>query len=108
VPIPPMVAVAIPVAMPTLRLVSENVSVPVTPQMITAVSQIVCIPKSVSIPELGSGVSLVPRARDSRVAVIREWRDTIALRDSCYRVWARTRERTSVRRNVRPPVCGRW
>ena len=66
--IPPMVAVAIPVAMPIPRLVSENVFLPVAPEMIVSVSEmvsvpaIVCIPQSVSISELRSGVSLVPHS----------------------------------------------
>jgi hypothetical protein len=99
--------------------VSENVFLPVTPQMIVSISeiigvpqiasipQIVCVPQIVSIPELRSGVSLVPHACNSWVSAIREWRDTIALRDSCYRVWTGTSERTSTRID-RPPVRGRW
>jgi len=83
--------------------ISEMVSVP----EIVCIPNIVCVLQIVSIPELRSGVSLVPHARDSWVSAIREWRDTIALRDSCYRVWTGTRERTSTRID-RPPVRGRW
>ena len=99
---------------------------PVTPQMIVSISevvcvpqivsisdiisipQVVCVPKIVSIPELRSVVSLVPYTCDSWISAIREWRDTIALGDSCYRVWAGTRQRTSIRIH-RPPVpVGCW
>src|SRR5437764_14891715 len=93
-------------------MVSENVFLPVTPQIIISISkmvsvpEIVCIPNIVCvpqvsqivfIPELHSGVSLVPHACDSWVSAIGEWRDTIALRDCCYRVWSRARKRTSGR-----------
>jgi hypothetical protein len=119
VAIPPMVAVAVPVAMPIPGLVSENVFLPVTAQLVVSISEIVsvpaivcipnivCVPQIVSIPELRSGVSLVPHACDSWISAIREWRDTIALRDSCHRVWTGTRERTSTRIE-RPPVRGGW
>jgi hypothetical protein len=83
--------------------ISEIVSVP----PIVCIPNIVRVPQIVSIPELSSSVSLVPNACDSWVSVIREWRDTIALRDSCYRVWTGTRERT-LTRIKRPPVRGRW
>jgi hypothetical protein len=100
-------------------LVSENVFLPVAPQLVVSISEIVsvpaivCIPnivrvpQIVSIPELSSGVSLVPNRWDSWVSAIREWRDTVALRDSCYRVRTGTSERTSIRIE-RPPVRGRW
>jgi len=106
-----MVTVTIPVAMPITGAVSENVFLPVTAQLVVSISEIVsvpaivCVPQIVSIPELRSGVSLVPRACDSWISAIREWRDTIALRDSCYRVRTGTRERTSTRIE-RPPVRG--
>jgi hypothetical protein len=95
------------------------VFLPVTPQMIISISkmvsvpEIVCIPnivcvlQIVSIPELRSGVALIPHACHGWVSAIREWRDTIALRDSCYRVWTGTSERTSTRIE-RPPVRGGW
>ena len=71
---------------------------PVMPQMIVAIPEIVYapqvisipeivrVPQVISIPELHSDVSLVPNACDSWISAIRHWRDTIALRDSCYRV----------------------
>ena len=92
---------------------------PVAPHMIVSISEIVsvppivCIPnivrvrQIVSIPELRSGVSMVPHACDSWVSAIHEWRDTIALRDSCYRVWTGTRHQRSIRVN-RPPVREGW
>jgi hypothetical protein len=76
--------------------------------MIVSIPEIVWIPEIISVPELDSGVSLVPRVCDSWVSAIRERRDTIALRDTCDRVRARTRERTSIRIDVRPPVRKRW
>jgi hypothetical protein len=115
-----MVTVTVPVAMPFPGALRENVFLPVTTKMIISISdivsipeivstpEIVSIPENVSIPELHSGVSLVPHACDSWISVIREWGNTIALRDRCYRVWTRTGEGTSTRRNVRPPVRGRW
>src|SRR5207247_5196971 len=57
----------------------EHVFLPVTTKMIVSISEIVCI------PELGSLVALVPHACDIWISVIREWRDTIALPDSCCR-----------------------
>jgi hypothetical protein len=111
--------------------VSENVFLPVTTQIIisfsvivrvpqvvsiskvvcvlqiVSVSEIICVPNIVSIPELRSGVSLVPHACDSWISAIREWRDTIALRDSCYGVWTGTRKRTATRID-RLPVRGGW
>jgi hypothetical protein len=74
---------------------------------IVYVPQIVCVPQIVSIPELRSDVSLVPHACDSWISAIREWRDTIALRDSCHGVWTGTRERTSTRID-RAPVRSGW
>jgi hypothetical protein len=105
--------------------VSENVFLPVTTQMVLSIPEIVrvpeivsvpeivripkivCVPQIVSIPELRSGVWLVPYACDSWISAIREWRDTIALRDSCYGVWTGTRERTSTRIERRPVRGGR-
>jgi hypothetical protein len=99
--------------------VSENVFLPVTPQMIVSIPEIVYAPQVVSVPEivrvpqiisireLRSDVSLVPNACDSWISAIRHWRDTIALRDSCYRVWAGTRNQRSTRIN-RPPVREGW
>src|SRR6266566_2589931 len=55
--------------------------------MIVSIPKIVCISEIVSVPELGPGVSLVPHVCDSWISVIGEWRDTIALRDSCHREW---------------------
>jgi hypothetical protein len=86
--------------------ISEMVSV-LEIVCVPQVPLIVSIPKIVCVPELGSGVSLIPHACDSWVSAIREWRDTIALRDSCYRVRTGTRERTSTRIE-RPPVRGGW
>jgi hypothetical protein len=83
VTVPPMVAIAVPIAMPIPGAVSENVFLPVTTQMIVSISEIVCVPYIVSIPELRSGVSLVPHMCASWISAIREWGDTIALRDSC-------------------------
>jgi hypothetical protein len=86
---------------------------PVTAQVIVSISEIVCvpqivwIPEIVSIPELHSGVSLVPHACDSWISAIREWRNTIALRDSRYRVRTGARERTSTRIERRPVRGGR-
>ena len=103
------------VRVPQVVSISEIVSVPeivwipnivCVPQVIS-ISEIVCVPQVVSIPELRSDVSLVPHACDSWISAIREWRDTIALRDSCYRVWTGTRKRTSIRIE-RPPVRGGW
>ena len=93
----------LPVTAQLVVSISEIVSVPA----IVCIPNIVRVPQIVSIPELSSGVSLVPHACDSWVSAIREWRDTIALRDSCYRVWTGTRERTSTRIE-RPPVRGGW
>ena len=81
----------VPVTSQLVVSISEIVSVPA----IVCISNIVRVPQIASIPELSSGVSLVPHACDSWISAIREWRDTIALRDSCYRVWTGTRERTS-------------
>ena len=112
--IPPMVTVTVPVAMPFPGALRENVFLPVTTKMIISISdivsipEIVWIPEIVSVPELDSGVSLIPHICDNWISVICEWCDTIALRDRCYRVWTRTRERTSIRINVRPPVRKRW
>ena len=105
--IPPVVAIAVPIAMPIPRALSENVFLPVTPQMIVSVSEIVCVSQIVSIAELRSDVSLVPHACDIWISAIRKWRETIALRDSCYRVWTGPHERTSTRIE-RPPVRGGW
>ena len=93
----------LPVAPHMIVSISEMVSVP----EIVCIPNIVCVLQIVSIPELRSGVSLVPHAGDSWISAIREWRDTIALRDSCYGVWTGPRERTSTRID-RPPVRGRW
>ena len=65
---------------------------PVTPQMIVSIPEIVRVPQIISIRELRSDVSLVPNACDSWISAIRHWRDTIALLDSCYRVWTGTRD----------------
>ena len=91
----------LPVAPQMVVSISEIVSVPA----IVCIPIIVCVSWTVSIPELRSVVSLVPHARHSWISAIREWRDTIALPDSCYGVWTRTRERTSTRIE-RPPVRG--
>ena len=90
---------------------------PVMPQMIVSIPEIVYVPQVVSIPEIVSVsyiisirelcVSLVPNACDSWISAIRYWRDTIALRDSRYRVWAGTRDQRSTR-IIRPPVREGW
>ena len=117
--IPPMVAVAVPVAMPIPGLLSENVFLPVAPEMIVSISEIVCVSQIVSIPEivcvpeivsiseLRSGVSLIPHTYNTWISGIREWRDSNALRDSCYCIWTRTRKGTSARIEG-PPVRKRW
>ena len=95
--------------------ISEIVSVPLivsVPQIIrvpqiVSISEIVCVPQIVAIPELRPGVSLVPGVCASWISAILDSRDTIALGDSCYGIWTRTRERTSTRIG-RPPVRGRW
>src|SRR5437867_5063572 len=53
VTIPPMIAVTVPIAMPIARTTGEDVSLPVTTNMIVCVPEIVCVPAIVSIPELG-------------------------------------------------------
>ena len=93
----------LPVTAQLVVSISEIVCVP----QIVSIAQIVCVPQIVSIPELGSGVSLVPHVCHSWICAIREWRDTIALRDSCYGVWTGTRERTSTRIERRPVRGGR-
>ena len=93
----------LPVAPQLVVSISEIVSVPA----IVCIPNIVRVPQIVSIPELGSGVSLVPHRCDSWVSAISEWRDAIALRDSCYGVWTGTRERTSTRIERRPVRGGR-
>jgi hypothetical protein len=98
-----IVSISAIVRVPQIVSVSEIICVP----QIVSIPNIVCVPQIVSILELGSGVSLVPHACDSWVSAIREWRDTIALRDSCYGVWTGTRERTPTRIR-RPPVGGGW
>jgi hypothetical protein len=82
VTIPPVVAIAVPIAMPISRGASENVFLPVTPQMIVVVPetirQVVSVPEIVrvsqiiSIRELCSDVSLVPNACDSWISAIRD------------------------------------
>ena len=73
----------------TTQLVVSVPAIVCVPQVIS-ISEIVCVPQIVSIPELSSGVSLVPNRWDSWISAIRECRDTVALRDSCYRVWTGT------------------
>jgi hypothetical protein len=85
--------------MPIPRLPREDVFLPVTTKMIVCISDIVSIPQIGSIPELRSGVSLVPHAWGSGISVIRESREAIALEtitlirlsDGCHRVWTRAR-----------------
>lgn len=56
--IPPVVTIAVPIAMPIPRTVSENMFLPVMTQtilsnpLIVPVPQIVCIPQIVSISEI--------------------------------------------------------
>jgi hypothetical protein len=92
------------VSIPEIVRVPKVVRVP----KIVSVPEIVRCPRQIiSIPELRSDVSLVPNACDSWISATRYWRDRIALRDSCYRVWAGTRDRRSTRIN-RPPVREGW
>jgi len=87
------------------------------PQMIVSIPEIVYVPQVVSIPEIVRVskiisipelcVSLVPNACHSWISAIRDWRDTVALRDSCYRVWTGTRDQRSTRIKW-PPVRERW
>ena len=50
--IPRVVTIAVPIAMPIPRGVSENVFLPVMPQMIVSIPDIVYAPQVVSIPEI--------------------------------------------------------
>ena len=78
--IPPVVAIAVPIAMPIPGRVSENVFLPVTAQMVVSVPEIVR--QVVSVPEIVRGpyiisirelcVSLVPNACDSWISAIRD------------------------------------
>jgi hypothetical protein len=82
VTIPPVVAIAVPIATPIPRGVSENVFLPVTAQTIVAipeivrqvvsVPEIVRVPQIISIPELRSDSSLVPNAGGSWISAIRD------------------------------------
>jgi hypothetical protein len=96
---------------------SENVSLPVTAQMIVSVpeivQQVVSIPKIVRVPqiisirELRSDISLVPNARDRRISAVRDGCDAIVLRDRSYRVWTGTCDQRSTRIN-RPSIREGW
>ena len=103
VSVPRIVSISEIVSILEIVCVPQIVSIP----QIVCVSEIVYVPQIVSILELRSGVSLVPHACDSWISAIGEWRDTIALRDSCHDVWTRARQRTSTRID-RAPVRGRW
>ena len=72
------------------------VSIPEIVRQVVSVPEIVRVPQIISIPELRSDVSLVPNACDSWISAIRYWRDTIALRDTCHRVWTGTRNQRSI------------
>jgi hypothetical protein len=72
VTIPPVVAIAIPIAMPIPCGVSEYVFLPVTAQMIVSIPEIVRVSNIISIPKLRADVSLVPNACDSWVPAIRD------------------------------------
>ena len=98
-----IVSLSLIVSVPQIIRVPQIVSI----SKIVSIPQIVCVSWIVSIPELRSAVSLVPRVRDSWISAIRQWRHTIALGDSCYRVWTGTCERTSTRID-RPPVPSGW
>src|SRR5581483_5126346 len=102
VTVPPMVMITVPIAMPISRSASEHVLLPVAPQTIVSVPEIVCVPV-ISIPELS--VSLVPNACSPWISAIhiRRWRDTVALRDRGDRIWTGPRNQRSIR-VVRPLV----
>ena len=82
--IPPMVALAVPVAMPIPRTLREDVFLPVTTEMIVSVAEIVSIAKPIS------GIWLVPHASGGWTSIIRISRETISstgLSDGCRSVW---------------------
>jgi hypothetical protein len=85
--IPPVVAVTVPIAVPIPRALCENVFLPVSAETIISVTEIV------SVPEVASGISLVPHACDGWISVIRESRETISLADTCSREWTRPGKR---------------
>ena len=80
------------VSIPEILSVPQIAGVP----QVASILEIICVPQIVSIPELRSDVSLVPHAFDSWIPASRDWRDTIALRDSCHRVWTGTRNQRSI------------
>jgi len=84
VPIPPMIAVAVPITTPVRRTLGEDVVSPVTTKTIVSIAEIV------SIPELASGISLVPDACGALISVTRKSRETIILirlSDGCRSKW---------------------
>ena len=103
--IPPMVARAVPIAVPISRTLRENVFLPVTTKMIISVTRIVCVTEIVSVTgiicvpeiisvrdivsvtEVASVISLVPHACDRWISVIREPWESVTLVDSCSREW---------------------
>jgi len=98
VTVPPVIAVTVPIAMPIARTTAEDVFLPVTAKMI------VCVPEIVSIPELGSGISLVPHACGAWISIIRKSRETISLirlSDRCRSVRTRTGKRHPISINRR-------
>ena len=88
--IPPVVAVTVPIAVPIPRMPRQDVFLPVTAKMIISVTKIVCVMEVVSVPEVASGISLLPHASDGWISVIRESLEAIRLIplvDSYSGVW---------------------
>jgi hypothetical protein len=52
VTIPPVVGIAVPIAMPIPGGVTQNVFLPVTAQMIVSIPEIVYVPQVVSVSEI--------------------------------------------------------
>jgi hypothetical protein len=93
VAIPPVVAVAVPITIPTRRTLAEDVVSPVSTKTIVSIAEIV------SIPELASGISLVPDACGALISVTRKSRETItliSLSDRCRSEWTRARKRRPI------------
>src|SRR5438094_7283169 len=87
VAVPPVIAVAVPITMPVRRTLGEDVVSPVSTKMV------------VSIPELDSGISLVPDACGALISVTRKSRETlplIRLSDGCRSEWTRARKRRPI------------
>ena len=98
-----IVSISAIIRVPQIVSISEIVCV----SHIVSILEIVCVPQIVSIPELHSAVSLVPHTCDGWISTIRDWPDTITLRDTCYGIWTGARERTPIRIE-RPPIRRGW